>query len=307
MEALLHRISNIRHLLSSCVIAALLLSSTPSRGDSDDFNDGEDDGWTRYDPLGTGSWSLGGGTYRLQSAVSPAPSQLGPARVGSLRDGETYSQFYVAVDVVAWDNSLDQIFGVLGRVDTPGLGTTRGYGFTYATQTGRHPTGQLELLRIVNEAGTDLATSNFTFQANQSYRLVFTGELGILTGKVFALTDLVNPLVTISGSDGAYTTGGVGLFTYDNSSSGAHTADTTFDNFLSMELPPNLRIEPDSFPGVVRLSWPGWATTYRLERTETLPTLTWDSLGTGVDLVDGRFVFLDDGSPPSAFYRLANP
>src|SRR5882762_5996171 len=107
MDALLRRISSplvgIRSLVGSCVITGVFLVSTPGWAGSDDFNDGLDDGWTRYDPLGTGIWVLNDGTYQLQSAVSPAPNQLGPARVGSLRDSESYSQFYVAVDVVAWD------------------------------------------------------------------------------------------------------------------------------------------------------------------------------------------------------------
>jgi len=296
------------------IAPALMLAVTKARGQTsvnDDFNSGTDDGWTRYDPLGTGSWSLNNGTYRIQSAVSPAPAQLGPARAGSLRTVETYSQFYVSVDVEGWDNSLDQIFGLLARTGTPGLGRTSGYGFTYATQTGRAATGQLELLVITGEAGDDLsgATADFTFLPNQSYRMVFTGEVGHLIGKVYSLTNLATPLVTISGSDSTYASGGVGLFTYDNSPTGLHRADTTFDNFIAMDLPPVLRIERDPISPDMLLSWPGWATTYRLERALELPAspLAWESLGTGFNQIDGRFVTFDDGTSPASFYRLANP
>src|SRR5580765_2305954 len=57
---------------------------------SDDFNDGNDDGWTRYDPISTGGfpaqnqWTFPSGGYRLQAAATPS-APLGPGRVGSLR------------------------------------------------------------------------------------------------------------------------------------------------------------------------------------------------------------------------------
>jgi hypothetical protein len=236
------------------ITPALILAVSKAGGQTvnDDFNDGTDDGWTRYDPLATGSWALNNGTYRIQSAVSPNPAQLGPARAGSLRTVETYSQFYVSVDIVNWDNNLDQIFGLLARAGTPGLGTTKGYGFTYATRTGRATEGQLELLLISGEAGDDLpgTGSNFTFQANQSYRMVFTGELGLLTGKVYSLTNLVTPIAVLSGSDSSYASGSVGVFTYDNSPTSQHRADTTFDNFIAINLPPVLKIERDHLPYV---------------------------------------------------------
>src|SRR5882762_2900959 len=139
----------------------------------DDFNDGVDDGWTRYDPIGKGSWTLLNGTYRIQSSPSASPSTVGPGRAGSIRTTESYAQFYVAVDIVTWDNSLDQIFGLITRVGTPGLGTTRGYAFTYATRTGRATTGQLEILRVTSESGTTLAVTNLSLLPDRVYRLVF--------------------------------------------------------------------------------------------------------------------------------------
>src|SRR5882762_11580063 len=142
-------------------IAVLLLSAAPACAATDDFDDGMDDGWIHYNPIGTGSWTLLSGTYRLRSSASPSPSSLGPGRVGSLR-AESYGQFYIAVDIVTWDNSLDQIFGLITRVGTPGLGTTRGYAFTYATRTGRATTGQLEILRVTSESSTTLAVTNLS-------------------------------------------------------------------------------------------------------------------------------------------------
>jgi len=89
------------------------------------------------------------------------------------------------------------------RVGSAGLGSTRGYTFTYATRTGRSSTGQLQIVRIDEESGTQLggASSNILLQASQSYRLVFTGLGGQFTGQLFALPDLITPVATITGAD----------------------------------------------------------------------------------------------------------
>src|ERR1041385_7306954 len=81
------------------LFTVLLLTGVAAYAATDDFNDGTDDGWTHYNPIGTGSWTLLNGTYRLQSSPSPSPSTVGPARVGSLRS-ESYAQFSIAVDLV---------------------------------------------------------------------------------------------------------------------------------------------------------------------------------------------------------------
>jgi len=289
-------------------LTILLLAGVPVRAATDDFNDGTDDGWIHYNPIGTGSWTLLNGTYRLQSSASPSPTSAGPGRVGSLR-AESYGQFYIAVDLVTWDNSLDQLFGVIARVSGAGLGSTLGYSFTYATRTGRAATGQLQILRIASEAGTQLAgaSSNILLQASQSYRLVFTGLRDRFTGQLFALPNLTTPLATITGSDSGYTSGSGGIFTYDNSSSRANRADTTFDNFVFQELQPPLTIAQDPTSSDVRLSWPDWATDYRLQRTTELPATSWEDILNFVDQANGLFYTFDDTSLPAAFYRLIKP
>lgn len=274
----------------------------------DDFNDGVDDGWNRYNPIGTGSWILSGGTYRIQSAAAANPSATGPGRAGSIRTTESFSQFYLAVDLPAWDNTLDQIFGLIARVGTPGPATTRGYAFTYATRTGRATTGQLQILRIANEGGTDITPGiNFTLQANQQYRLVFTGELGAFTGKLYSLANLTTPLVTMTASDAAYSAGGIGFFTYDNSPTGRGRADVSFDNFVGAELSPPLTIERDSFSQDMRLSWPSWATSHRLERASRLPAPYWEHVDSPVGEANGRSFTFDGGGLDASFYRLAIP
>ena len=233
------------------LIVTLFAGLTVQAGVFDDFNDGNDAGWTHYNPISTGTWALSGGAYRLQSGVSPSPSTVGPGRAGSLRTTETYSQFSASVDIVAWDNSLDQIYGLITRVTTPGLGTTKGYGFTYATRTGRATTGQLQMLLIASEAGTNIVPPvNFTFVAGQSYRMVFEGVLDSLTAKLFSTTNLLTPLATLTTSNTTYTTGNVGFFTYDNSRTGSGRADVTFDNFASEEFGRSWRLPAISPPPI---------------------------------------------------------
>src|SRR5258705_13904525 len=122
MKLLKNRFSRQGSQLNSRITGSLLLllGAIGCYAATDDFNDGTDDGWTRYNPISTGSWTLDNGTYRLQSSPSSSPGTVGPGRVGSLRASENYAQFEVGVDLVSWDNSLDQIFGLITRVGTPG-------------------------------------------------------------------------------------------------------------------------------------------------------------------------------------------
>src|SRR5438046_1453848 len=124
---------------SSILALALILNALPSGLGAqttycDNFDDGNDTmplpPWTHYDPLlpfgAGGTWSFTNGHYRIQAAASPDPGTVGQARVGSIRS-ENYTNFYVSVDVVDWDDALHQFCGVAGRLATVGLGTTTGY------------------------------------------------------------------------------------------------------------------------------------------------------------------------------------
>src|SRR5438132_12683259 len=96
----------------------------------DNFDDGDDilpaPPWTHYDPLlafgAGGTWSFPNKAYRIQAAASPDPGTVGQARVGSIRS-ENYTNFYVTVDIVNWDDSVRQFCGVGARLDNVGLGT----------------------------------------------------------------------------------------------------------------------------------------------------------------------------------------
>ena len=202
---------------------------------TDDFNDGNDDGWTRYDPLAPlhdppqpALYELVDGTYRISVPASPFPPGAGPARAGSFHDDATFTDFVASVDIVDWDPALDMAFGILARVETPGLGTTNGYALSYSTD------GDLDISLVVGEAPDDLdPRAPVLLEEGRDYRLVFEGRGPVLTGKIYDLADLTTPVVTTRAVDATYEGGSIGVFTYSNTSDGTGPADTTFDNFYA--------------------------------------------------------------------------
>lgn len=211
--------------------ALILCLASTALGQSDDFNDGDDAGWTRYDPLAgvgsAGQWTFTGGAYRIRAAVSPAPGTVGPSRAGSLRLDQSYTDFRASVDVITFDNSQDQAIGLFGRITQPGLGTTNGYAFTYAVS------GEVNLTRVTGESPTDLGHVSVLLVPTKSYRLVFAGQGAALSGQVFDLSNPAVPVASVSATDGTYSAGPAGLVVFDNTDSrvGSAGADATFDNF----------------------------------------------------------------------------
>ena len=218
-----------KYCVSAVLLSLLPHGGTVARAQSDNFNGGNDTAWTHYDPFsGFGApatYSFPGGGYRIQSALSPSPGTLGPSRAGSLRTDQTYTDFSVSYDLVDWNNSLNQAFGVLGRVTNPGLGTTDGYALTYSTG------GSIDISRITGEAPTGLGSFSVTLNPANDYRFVFTGTGNTLAGQVFDLSDLSTPLATVTSTDSTYGSGINGFVVFDNS--GAATADATFDNYVA--------------------------------------------------------------------------
>ena len=148
--------------VSMAVLAVgALISPDRVRAQSDDFNSGKDTGWTRYSPLtilgapvtfGFPEDGLGGKAYRIQCPAPPL-SDAGPARALSYHT-DIYSDFYAAVDVVGWDNELNQAFGFVFRGETIGLGTTTGYVMNYDPQQASGGRGQLQINRVAGERDT---------------------------------------------------------------------------------------------------------------------------------------------------------
>lgn len=286
----------------------------------DDFNDGNDAGWTRYDTIATavgfaqGAWSFPSGGYRMQAAASPAPGVVGPARIGSLRS-EVYSDFYIAVDVVNWNDTIDQSFGPFARLTDIGLGTTKGYVMTY--QAGGK---DIDITRITGEAGERSVRENgngdVVLEPGRSYRFVFLGKGALLTARVYELSDLVNPIVEISGTDpDPYPSGVTGLLVYDNSNNGDSTADATFDNYFTSDVePPALKLTDASF-GDWELSWPAEATDFVLQSSSVIPgtEADWTEVSTADIILPNDFTPVyryffgttpENGGQPSRYFRL---
>jgi len=232
------------------LLPALLLISVGQQiavGQSDDFNDGDDIGWVRHDPLSRVTFSFpsddfGGKAYRMQSAASPNAS-FGPGRASATRTN-SYGDFYAAFDLAAWDDSLNQSFGLIFRAGNIGLGTTTGYVLNYDPQQSAGGRGQIQINAVTNEIPLDptLATANLTLQTARRYRCVLTAVGSDFTTQVYDLNDLTYPLVSFRANDTAYLSGVVGLFNLYRGNSPtdpiAGRSDSTFDNYLVSEAAP---------------------------------------------------------------------
>jgi hypothetical protein len=296
--------------------AAAVLSLLPL-GDvwaqSDNFNDNNDTGWTQYDPIagvvppGIATYTLTNGTYRIQTVPSPLPlpppNGVGPGRAGSLCQDVTYTDFYVAVDVVGWNPDLNQAFGILARVRDVGLGQTDGYALTWARD------GQdLDITRILNEnpTGGEVTVSGndkIPLVLGHSYRFVFIGTGPTLTGRVYELPNDTTPLTEIVGADTAYADGYSGLVLYDNTSTGSGSTDATFDNYLALpEEPPRLSFSNFVEAQEMEVTWPNSYTGYVLESSPVLPATTWtEEVATPRQDV---YFHLEDSRTGNKFFRL---
>lgn len=294
---------------------------------TDDFNDGNDAGWTRYNPFaaigasGFVNWSFTNGGYRIRTTVaSPAPTEAGPGRGSSLRS-ETYSNFYLAVDIVDWNNSLPQSAGLLARVQNAGLGTTTGYAFTWNRGNPSSDTsGDVDISRITREEPTEVSvggSDRIHLEPGKKYRMVFIGRGENLEGRIYEYPDLVTPKLAVSGQDSGatapYLSGVGGLVIYDNSPGSSNVCDVTFDNFYASDIePPRLHLQ-DLFFDSWELYWSTESTEFVLQSSTVLPGTPsdWTDLDVFPAGLDGiyRYGFttnpdVEPGTPPKRFFRL---
>jgi hypothetical protein len=209
----------------------------------DDFNDGNDTGWTRSSPLSPfgagGTFSFpGGNSYSILAPVSPAPGTVGPGRAGSFRGDGTYTDFGISVDVLDWNPAEpDTIIGVLARTSNIGLGTTNGYGALLDVS------GSFFLQVIAGEAGTTLVSQNVAgLTPSANYRIVFEGVGQNLSAQLYDLANPLVPLASLNSTNATYSSGVNGVFVFDSSTAGNHTAQATFDNYLSVPEPSSVML-----------------------------------------------------------------
>lgn len=285
--------------LLTVTLASVLLTTTAG-AQSDDFNDLNDTGWTRYKPLAdlgaaSASYTITGGTYRIASTESQLGA-AGPARAGATRP-ELYSTFCVMVDLVDWNPAEDSSFGILARISSIGLGTTNGYAFTFQGQD-----NDVQISRIDGEAPTSLSGSPpVTLTPGGDYRMVFFGIGGQLEGRIYDMADPLVPLVIATGTDTTYAGGTCGLVVFSDTNT---ATSATFDNYLANNgviTPPALTISN----GELELTWDVEnSLAHTLESSIDLDT--WSPLAT-LGAEDGKFLYYEPFggfSSPAAYFRL---
>jgi len=220
-----------------------------------------------------------------------------------------YSDFYVSVDLVDFDDTVRQAFGILARANTPGLGTTGGYLFSWEPGSGTLPTvagGDLDISKIVGEAPTgqiETAPSNLHLTKGKSYRFVLMGHGFDFEAQVYELPDTANPLIRLPGHDASelYASGQVGLIVADQGTAPLNQGDATFDNFLVTTAEPKLTTSLSG--NTVTLSWP--LIPFRLQSATTLPSATWTDV-TGSGQIGEQNLYSTTASGQT-FYRLVYP
>lgn len=278
-------------------------------GQADDFNDANDDGWTRQDTLSEAlgspfaSFSIEDGSYRIQVPESPAPAVLGPARAASFRQDVVYTdRLFISVDLKISDPAIEQAIGVLAFVQSnPGLGVTSGYSLSYQPDT-----RDLVLNRIVNEVPERLGAADLVGVAEDCVRLVFIAENGLITGALFSGDDLINPIALLATTDTTYTSGTAGIFVYSDTDDASGPVDATYDNYRANALTvPPLSLS-STVGGGFQLSWPDWAVHYAPSTRTDLRALPWLEIPKSEFLRDeSRFSWVvDPPEIPRAFFRL---
>ncbi len=262
-------------------LIALLFQSGVTLGQTDDFDDGDDTGWTRQDSLGliTGSsfasFDFVDGGYRISAAESPSPAFYGPSRAASLRQDVSYTgQLFISVDLKIGDPTIKQAVGMLAFVQpATGPGITSGYSLSFQPES-----GDIVLNRIVNEVPIRLADADLTGVAGNSLRLVFIAEDGLLTGAVYNLDDLLNPIAKVEVSDTVYSSGTAGVFVFADTDDASGVVDAVFDNYRANPLSlPDLTLtllENDDF----QLTWPDWAVHFSPSSSPDLSPASWGTI-----------------------------
>lgn len=274
----------------------------------DDFSDGDDAQWLRFDPVGQ---ALGGnfaqfieadGRYRLVSGASPMPGAVGPARAASFRP-DLYADFCVSVDVPMHDLQEEQAFGILARVQpNPGLGAVFGYAMTF------HPVdNDIQITRVENEQPIEI--SQFIHLSSQPasgvLRLVFFGIGDLLVGRVYDAGNPLVPLAETSTVDAAYGSGMCGVVISNNTETGTGAADATFDNYFAIEkLPEQMEVTINA-QGTFQLEWKFPFLAHAVEMSGNL--VDWGEPDDDDGLLqyeDGRFRFETGITAKQAYFRI---
>ena len=173
----------------------------------------------------------------------PGVPDAGPARIFTFHQDEILTDFYIAVDLIDWNDSVNQAVGLIGRAGNVGLGETTAYVCNYnPNQSGSNPAGQFQINYVEDEGApsdSTMAAANIELIPDHSYRMIFFGKGGTLTGALYDLLNLTRPVALIQTEEGdprgeLYESGFVGLFNFSRTDTlgPESVSDATFDNFV---------------------------------------------------------------------------
>jgi len=228
-----------RQSLPLSVLAATLVWVAGASAQISTFDGGNDAGWLRSTtPEATFSFppdATGGHAYRLQGDPARSGAETN-ARAFSYLTNRIYTNFFAAVDVVAWNTNQDcnLVLGLIARASSNEIlyggvpfDPNRPTGLTlnvrlhnwraYVGPGNTGPLGsrdQMSIWGIVNAAGTLMLGNpaavtqvGFRWVPGRAYRLVLsnTNNLGdwpqYYTGAIYDVNDLTRPLLTMTGDD----------------------------------------------------------------------------------------------------------
>ncbi len=231
------------------LIIGLALAGEARAGILFDFNNQSDAGLTRFNPLAGVAGQPGGsftfpllapGNYGYELASPGVPSALvpviGQARLYSIDTAVSLTNFSTSADIVGWNDTLGEAFGVGGRTSNLGLGTSDGYVALYLTAGNGGNTGLLVIERITNEIATDISDVAVTLDPTQSYQISFTGVGANLSASLFDLSAPGVALATVTATDTTYTSGFSGVVASAQMGS-TSAVDVTFDNLRIASVP----------------------------------------------------------------------
>src|SRR6185436_12504765 len=156
------------------------------------------------------------------------PQAYGTGRAWLFRTNN-YTDFYVAMDLVNWNDDTNQAMVLLARGsgfdDTlgvgypPGLGTVNGYVCNYdnkqdGTGAGDRRGGEFQINVVSGESPATVAAAEVTLVPGHTYRQVFKGVGSTLTAQLYDIEDLTRPIVTITADDSTYASGKAGIVTF---------------------------------------------------------------------------------------------
>jgi len=205
----------------------------------DDFEDGDLEGWRHYclDPSFQNSVNVDvtNGQLRIHGTWS------GERQTYCLYTNLTLANYVASVDILDWADALGNrmLCALLMRWETGIVTTNRQhyYGGVTVRETDSPPQSSIWLFKWWGTGGGSAGEEWLPrIHPANDYRLVCHVVGGQATAELYDLTDLSNPLETVTGTDGSpLPSGWSGIFANDKGYYGL--LDVTFDNFLVYALP----------------------------------------------------------------------